>query len=247
MTRLILFALALFHSVLGQTEPIRIAVAANFKQTLDQLIAAYDEKSTTFTVSAGATGLLYSQIVQGAPFDLFFSADVERPLRLEQERRIVAGSRFTYAAGQLVLWAPQARELASLRDALRTPKIVAIADPKIAPYGAAAEQVLSTLGWRTGPPFKLVRGESIGQTFQFVASGHANAGFIALSQVEEAQDARVLRKQIVRIDPSLYDRLDQDVVLLSSSRNQPAAKRFLRFVRGSVGRRVIESAGYTVP
>lgn len=244
--RYILFMLGLISAFVAHAEPVRIAVAANFKHTLDQLIAAYPAKHTKFAVSAGATGMLYAQIVQGAPFDVFFAADEERPTRLEREKRAVQGSRFTYASGQLALWAPSSRNLTSISQALASARVVAIADPKVAPYGVAAEQVLRKIDPDRSATFKLVRGESIGQTFQFIATGHADAGFIALSQVEEAPNAEVIRAQSLRVNPALHTPLQQQVVLLSTSTNKEEAGAFLRFIRTEAARTIIERSGYSV-
>jgi molybdate transport system substrate-binding protein len=229
---------------------VRVAVAANFKQTLDRLGTAFSAKhGGKLVVSSGATGQLYSQIVQGAPFDLFFSADRERPEQLEQQGHIVPGTRFTYAVGRLVAWRPGQRWQGDLATALRSPglKVVAIANPKTAPYGAAAQEVLRALGSKW--PFTIVQGESLGQTYQFVASGHAQLGFVALSQIyeSEADAGRSLRSEILIVEPTSYAPLEQQVILLKGSKSAALARRFLDFVRGPEGISIIESAGYVVP
>lgn len=227
---------------------VRVAVAANFKQTLDQLGAAYGSSRAKLVVSSGATGLLYGQIVQGAPFDVFFSADVERAAKLEAQRLIEPGSRFTYARGRLAFWRPAAKQAGTLNEALRVAglKTLAIANPQLAPYGLAAREVLEKQRLWSSPPFRIVLGESLGQTFQFIASGNADAGFIALSQVYEwrAQGGRDIRDEIVVVDTDLHAPIEQQAVLLADARQKEAARLFLEFVRSEAGRRIIASAGY---
>jgi molybdate transport system substrate-binding protein len=231
-------------------EPVRVAVAANFKQTMDRLAAAFSKENGKLApiVSSGASGLLYSQIVQGAPFDVFFSADQERPARLEKDGLVVPGSRYTYALGKLMLWRPGRALSGTVEQALRAPdvKVVSIANPALAPYGAAAQQVLETLGLWATPPFRVVQGESLGQAFQFVATGNAELGFIALSQVKEAASpARAgLASEVLEIDPRLYAPIAQDAVRLKRSAGNAAVGRFLDFVRSPQGRAIITAAGY---
>lgn len=229
---------------------LRIAVAANFKQTVDRLAAEFviENNSLKPLVSSGATGLLYGQIVQGAPFDLFFAADRERPEELEKAGLIVPGSRYTYAVGKLVLWRPGRSWEGTLAQALHSDdvRVVAIANPAVAPYGAAARQVLEQLGLWTGPPFRIVQGESLGQAFQFVATGNAQLGFISLAQVLEAERPG-MRDAILEVDPRLYAPIEQDAVLLRRAAGNLQAQRFLEFVRGPKGRAIIVAAGYSVP
>lgn len=231
---------------------VRVAVAANFKQTLERIGAAFSAKhGGRLVVSAGASGQLYSQIVQGAPFDLFFSADRERAERLEREGLAVAGTRFTYAVGRLVAWRPQQVWRGELASVLRSPEIdtVAIANPQVAPYGAAAQQVLQTLQGSTPWAFRLVQGESLGQAYQFVARGHAQLGFVALSQIyeSEADAGRPLRKEIAIVDPRLYAPLEQQAVLLRAGERSQLARDFLAFVRSPEGVSIIAAAGYDTP
>lgn len=231
---------------------VRVAVAANFKQTLQRMAEAFTAKhGGKLLVSAGATGQLYSQIVQGAPFDLFFAADVERAERLEREGHAVAGTRFTYALGRLVAWRPQHAWRGDLAGVLRSREIetVAIANPQVAPYGAAARAVLQALEGSTPWSFKLVQGESLGQAYQFVASGHAQLGFVSLSQIyeSEADAGRSLRREILIVDPKLYRPLEQQVVLLRRAERSQLARDFLAFVRSAEGVSIIGAAGYETP
>ena len=229
---------------------MRVAVAANFKLTMDRLAEEFSRKTGELRplVSSGATGLLYGQIRQGAPFDVFFAADQERPARLEAEGLVEPGSRYTYAVGKLVLWRPGRPPSETLEQSLLAAdiRVVAIANPAVAPYGAAAQQVLEAVGLWREPRFRVAQGESLGQAFQFVASGNAQLGFISLSQVKEsAQGQRAaLAGEIVEIDQRLYTPLAQDAVQLLRSADNPAASRFLKFVRGPEGRAIIGQAGY---
>lgn len=234
----------------GADEPVRVAVAANFKQTMDRLAADFSRRTGELApiVSSGASGLLYSQIVQGAPFDVFFSADQERPARLEQDGLVVPGSRYTYAVGKLVIWRPGRTWSGTLEQALKAPdvKVVSIANPAVAPYGTAAQQVLEKLGLWAKPPFRVVQGESLGQAFQFVATGNAQLGFIALSQVNEARSAAegTIANEVLEIDARLYAPLAQDAVRLKRSAGKAAVGRFLDFVRSPEGKAMIAAAGY---
>lgn len=234
----------------GAEAPVRVAVAANFKQTMDRLAADFARQTGELApiVSSGASGLLYSQIAQGAPFDVFFSADQDRPTRLERDGLAVPGSRFTYAVGKLMAWRPGRAWNGTLDQALKAPdvKVVSIANPAVAPYGAAAQQVLEKLGLWSSTPFRIVQGESLGQAFQFAATGNAQIGFIALSQVKEATSPAQagIANEVLEIDPTLYAPIAQDAVRLKRSAGNAAVGRFLDFVRSAQGRAIISAAGY---
>jgi len=225
-------------------DEVRVAVAANFADTLKALAAAYEaETSHTVVAILGSTGKHYAQIRNGAPFDVFLAADAERPKRLEEERLAVPGSRFTYALGRLVLWSPRKGFVDSKGDVLRTGRFrrLAIANPKLAPYGVAARQTLEALGLWTTLEARLVRGEDIGQAFQFVASGNAELGFVARSQIQNAQGR--IAGSCWDVPPALHKPIEQQAVLL---KNTPAARAFLAFLRGPRARAIIERRGYGV-
>lgn len=215
---------------------VQIAVAANFAVPAKELATQFERASGHKTaISVGSTGKFYAQIRNGAPFDVFLSADEETPRRLEEEKLAVAGTRFTYAIGRLVLWSPQLRIDA---EVLRTGnfKRLAIANPRLAPYGAAAQAALEKLGlWSAMQP-RLVQGENIAQTFQFVASGNAELGFVALSQIAQAGGSHWV------VPAPLHAPLRQDAVLLVRGEKNPAAKDFLVHLRNS--RERIRSHGY---
>jgi molybdate transport system substrate-binding protein len=233
----------------AQHEPVRVAVAANFKATIEHLAAEFSKQTGELrpVISSGASGLLYSQIVQNAPFDLFYSADQDRPARLEADGLTESGSRYTYAVGKLVAWRSGRAWAGTLEQALQSAdtKVVAIANPAVAPYGVAAQQVLQALQLWSTPPYRVVQGESIGQTFQFVATGNAQLGFIALSQVIESRAGSqpVPATEVLEIDQRLYTPIAQDAVRLKRSVN-PAAARFFDYVRSNAGRALIAEAGY---
>ena len=227
-------------------ETLTLAVAANFAAPLKELAEQYaGETGTEARISVGSTGTLYAQIRNGAPFDAFFAADVERPRKLEAEGLSVADSRFTYAVGRLVLWSPKPDRVNDAGSILATERFthLAIANPRLAPYGLAARQTLEKMGlWEALQP-RLVRGENIGQTFHFVGSGHAELGFVALSQLPHDPDGGI-RGSHWRIPAALYDPIEQQAVSLQDTE---AVRDFMRFVRSDRGRALIRRHGYATP
>lgn len=222
-----------------------LAVASNFTVPARALAADFErETSATLTFSFGATGKHFTQIVHGAPFDAFLAADGVRPRRLLEEGRAVAGSRFCYAVGRLVLWQPAAREdgeaLATLRGG--NFRHLALAEPSVAPYGAAAVEVLQHLGLREQTQGRWVRGENIAQAFQFVESGNAELGFVALAQVQALGPSR--RGGAWLVPAELHTPVRQDAVLLRRNR---AAEAFLEYLRRADVRQRIAGFGYDVP
>jgi molybdate transport system substrate-binding protein len=225
----------------------QIAVAANFAGPAKQLAERFSRSSPhKLLISVGSTGKFHAQIVNGAPFDALLSADDETPRRLEREKRAVAGTRFTYAIGKLVLWSA-AGVVDGTGEVLRTAafKRLAIANPRLAPYGAAAQQAMEKLGvWNLVQP-KLVLGENIAQTLQFVASGNADLGFVALSQIRDADKPPAGSHWLV--PQSLFDPIRQDAVLLARASGNAAARAFLEFLRGPAARDLIRASGYDLP
>jgi molybdate transport system substrate-binding protein len=224
-----------------------IAVAANFTGVTNKLVPLF-EKATghQVKVSFGSTGKLYAQIENGAPFDVFLAADSTRPAKAEKEGLAVPGSQFVYAQGQLALWSARSGLFSAGDDYLRTGKFdhVALANPKTAPYGLAATQVMQNLGVASSLQSKLVQGDSIAQTFQFVATGNAEIGFVAYSQVigwkGEAGSSWV-------IPVEYYDPIEQSAVLLKRGESNAAAKAFLNFVKTDpAALAVIAKFGYRV-
>ena len=221
-----------------------VAVAANFAVPARRLAEDFARTgSHTLTLSSGSTGKFYAQIKSGAPFDLLLSGDDETPRRLENEKLAVAGSRFTYAIGRLVLWGPKTR--VANEEVLRAQRYarLAIANPRLAPYGAAARDTLQKLGLWEVLQSKLVQGENIAQTFQFVSSGNADLAFIALSQLGEAagSEAHWL------VPEHMHAPLLQDAALLARGRDNAAARAFLEYLRSPQARDRIRGFGYGLP
>ncbi|WP_084206841.1 molybdate ABC transporter substrate-binding protein [Marinobacter lutaoensis] len=224
---------------------VAVAVAANFTDTTRALAERFEaETGHTVTASFGSTGKLYAQIRNGAPFDVFMAADGRRPALLEDSPLAVAGSRFTYARGKLALWSPQPGTFTDAEHYLAEARFtrLAIANPKTAPYGLAAQQVLEHLGlWARLQP-RLVRGDSIAQAFQFVASGNAQAGFVALSQVRAWPNDGTLWT----VPQAYYAPIEQQALLLTRGADKDAASAWLAWLRGETALAIIRSYGYDV-
>ena len=228
-----------------QGADVTVAVAANFAAPMKRIAQAFERATGHRVVAAYAsTGKLYAQIVQGAPFQVLLAADAKTPERLQAEGRAVAGSRFTYAIGQLALWSRDAGVVDAQGEVLRSDRVsrLAIADPKLAPYGAAAMQVLQRLGLQAALAPRLVTGESIAQAWQFTATGNAPLGFVALSQV--MQDGALTRGSAWVVPAELHDPIRQDAVLLHAGKHHEAAIALLRFLRSEEARRLIREFGY---
>lgn len=228
----------------ARPEEIFAAVAANFTDAATEIGAAF-RKATghTVTMSFGPAGQFYAQIAQDAPFQVFLSADQARPAKAEAEGFAVPGSRFTYATGKLVLWSADPARIDGTGAAMKDESLthVAIADPASAPYGAAAVEVMRNLGlFETLEP-KIVQGKSISQTHQFVATGNADLGFVALSQViADDTGSRWMVPQ------ELYSPIRQDAVLLRKGEASEAAKAYLAFLQGPEATAIIRKYGYVV-
>jgi len=222
---------------------VTVAVASNFVPVIQRLKPLFEaEGEDSLTVSSGSTGKLFAQISHGAPFDVFLAADVRRPRVLEDKGLAVAGSRFTYAQGQLVLWSRRSSLPPKPQDALLARGVthIAMANPRTAPYGQAAREVLKGLGlWRRVQD-RLVMGENIAQTYQYVASGNAQVGLVAYSQLRAG--SRGGSHWLIPQD--LYQPIEQQAVRLNES---PGARRFVAFLRSASARKVIRDLGYRVP
>lgn len=226
---------------------VRLAVAANFLEPMETLVDRFERKTGhRVATSSGSTGKLYAQIVHGAPYDLFLAANDREPLRLEREGYAVPRSRFTYALGVLVLWLPgggggPATDARTAFDMVR-PHRVAIANPRVAPYGAAAASVLESWGALNERSRKILRGESVAQAYQFTVSGNAGAGFVSLSQI--VASPRRLHGRHWRVDHALHPPIRQQVVLLKHGANNPVALAFMQYLQSTEARNTIASYGY---
>jgi molybdate transport system substrate-binding protein len=223
-----------------------VAVAANFSEVAERLARDYERESGhKLILVAGSTGKLHAQITHGAPFDVFLSADPASPERLEREGLAVAGSRFTYAIGRLTLWSAEPGRLGG--DAAATLKQgkfrrLAIANPALAPYGAAAQQTLESLGLWERSKERIVMGETVGQAYALVASGNAELGFVALSYVlSPRHETRGSRWDVPQ---ELYAPIRQDAVLLQRGAGNPAARGFLDFLRSGKAQAALATYGY---
>lgn len=241
MLRAALLALLFALSARAGADEALVAVAANFARTAEALAGAYEaESGHTITLSSGSTGQLYARIVQGAPYEAFLSADAERPALLVDAGQAVASSRFTYAFGRLALWSGDPDRIGPDGEAALSGdfRFLAIANPRTAPYGAAALDVLESLGLTDAVTDRLVTGSDVGATYAFIASGNAELGFIALSQLPDGQGS------VWIVPEELHAPLAQDAVLLNRGADNPAATGFLAFLRSDEARAVIEAAGY---
>jgi molybdate transport system substrate-binding protein len=240
-----LLALGLLFTSATMADEVKVAVAANFTAPFQALAPAF-EKATghKLVASFGATGQFYAQINNGAPFDVLLSADDTTPARLESENATAPGSRFTYAIGSLVLWSADASYLDGTDAALKAGQFrhLAVANPKAAPYGLAATQVLDRLGLSEAVKAKLVEGQNITQTHQFVSTANAELGFVALSQVY--RDGKLGSGSAWIVPQALYDPIRQDAVILRQGANNPAATALVEYLKGAEAARVIESFGY---
>ena len=224
---------------------VQVAVAANQAAPKQRIAAGFEAApGHRAVVSLGSTGKFYAQIRNGAPFEVLLAADDETPARLEREGHAVRGTRFTYATGRLALWSADPAAVDAEGAVLRQPPRgkLAIADPRFAPYGAAAVATLTRLGVHAAWQPHLVQGENIGQAFQFAATGNAALGFVALAQV--MSDGRIARGSAWIVPPHLHAPLKQDAVLLRPGASNPAAAALLDYLRGDAARAVLRGYGY---
>ena len=236
---------ALALPALATQAPVQVAVAANFSAPMRRIAAAFEaETGVRAALSFGATGSFYAQISNGAPFELLLAADEETPARLEREGLALAGTRFTYAIGRLVLWSAQPRMVddhgAVLREAATTR--IAVAEPKLAPYGAAAFEALARLGLLQSLLPRLVRAGNVAQAYQFVATGNAPLGFVALSQL--MVDGRIGAGSGWVVPAQLHKPIRQDAVLLARGRDNAGAASLAAYLKSDKARAIIRAYGY---
>lgn len=231
----------------ARADEVQVAVAANFTAPMQELAKAFEQASGhQAKLAFGATGQFFAQINQGAPFEVFLSADSTTPSKLTASGAAVPGSQFTYATGRLVLWSAQPGLVDPQGKVLKQGRFahLAIANPATAPYGAAALETLANLGLQQTLAGKLVQGESIAQAYQFVASGNAELGFVALSQVY--RDGKIAQGSAWPVPAKLHAPLRQDAVLLAPGQDKPAAKALLDYLRSPAAKALISRYGYAV-
>ncbi len=243
---------ALLACLIGVTSQLHaselsVAVAANFAAPMKKIAAEF-EKDTGHKINAafGSTGKFYAQIRNGAPFEVLLSADDETPTRLMSESSAVAGTQFTYAVGKLVLWSAKPAVVDAAGEVLKKGDFehIALADPKLSPYGAAAVQAMKALGVYDVLAPKVVTAENITQSYQFISTGNAQFGFVALSQV--LKDGK-MEGSAWLVPAGLYKPIRQDAVILEKGKGKPTAEALMKFLQGNKAKAVIQSYGYDLP
>lgn len=229
----------------AHADTVAVAVAANFSAPMHAIAQAFTQDSGHHTqLSFGSTGKLYAQIAHGAPFDVLLAADAATPQKLAEQGLALPQSRFTYAMGQLALWSKHPGYVDAQGKVLQSTHWthIAIANPKLAPYGAAAMQTLEQLGLTANVLPRVVQGESIGQAYQFAASGNAQLGFVALAQV--MHDGQITEGSAWVVPSALHAPIRQDAVLLQRAQHKPAAQALLDYLHGDKARAIMRSYGY---
>ncbi len=229
-------------------EELMIAVASNFTGTINEVIRQFEAQSEhRIRLSFGSSGQIFAQIINGAPYDMFFSADQEKPLELENRQLIAENSRFTYAVGRLVLWSRSAGINLDQGGILKRGDFnrLAMANPRLAPYGQAAEETMQALDVLASTRNKRVYGQNITQAFQFVETGNAEIGFVALSQL---QASGLIAEGSAWLVPEDYHApIRQDSVILKRAENSVAAEAFKQFLLGNQAAAIIQRFGYRLP
>jgi len=242
---LVLSLLFVVYATTLKAEEALVAVAANFSAPMQQIAVSF-QKDTGYQLrmSFGATGGIYAQIKNGGPFDVFLSADQITPQKLEAEGLGVPNTRFNYATGQLVLWSKQEGLVDDRGHVLRSKAIqrIALANPKLAPYGLAALETITALGLLNELQPKLVQGDNIAQTYQFISTQNAQLGFVALSQI--LVNGKITSGSAWIVPPTLYKPIRQDVILLKNGQDNRAAKALMLYLRGEKAKAVMKSYGY---
>ncbi|MFZ2628851.1 MAG: molybdate ABC transporter substrate-binding protein [Rugosibacter sp.] len=247
--RLWIAAALLLVAGMAQADEVSVAVAANFTEPMKKISAEFEKTSGhKVALSFGSTGKFYAQVKAGAPFEVLLAADDETPGKMAQEGLAVKGSHFTYAIGKLVLWSAKEAIVDSNGDILKRGSFehLAVANPKLAPYGAAGVQTLQALGVYDAIAPKLVQGENIAQTYQFIVTGNVLLGFVALSQVI-GEDGKAKSGSAWIVPEKYYTPIRQDAVLLAKGKDNTAAVDLLKFLKTPYAARIIQSYGYGLP
>ncbi|MEA3639395.1 MAG: molybdate ABC transporter substrate-binding protein [Lamprobacter sp.] len=243
--RLVLVAFGFMVASSVSAEEAQIAVAGNFTSPMKVIIERFEEDTDhRINASYGSTGKLYAQIKNGAPFDALLAADQTRPARLEEEGLGVPGSRFTYSIGALVLWSADANKVEDGVALLESGDFnkLSIANPKLAPYGEAAIETLEALGLRADVEPKLVMGENIAQTYQFVDTGNADIGFVALSQA--MRDGEIIKGSGWIVPGEMHAPINQDALILNRGKDNPAVTELFAYLKGEKAEAIIHDFGY---
>ncbi len=241
-----LMSLVLLTGV-ARADEVQVAVAANFTAPMNAIAAEFaKDTGHKANLAFGSSGKFYAQIKNGAPFQVFLSADDEKPAKLEQEGMTVPGSRFTYAIGTLVLWSAKPGFVDAKGEVLKKGNFahLAIASPKLAPYGVAAVETMEKLGLMANVQPKLVQGENIAQTQQFVITGNAELGFVALSQV--MKDGKVSEGSAWVVPANLHTPIRQDAVILANGKGNAAAEALMKYLKSAKAAAIIKSYGYAL-
>ena len=231
-----------------QAAEVTVAVASNFSLPMRKIVAQFEaESGHKVRLSLGSTGAFYAQIKNGGPFHLLLAADQETPARLEKEGLGLAGTRFTYAQGRLVLWSRQAGRVDPEGEILKTGRFqkLALANPKLAPYGVAAMETLQSLSLTEQLKSKFVQGENISQAYQFVETENAQIGFVAMSQV--FSEGKLLKGSAWIVPPQLYSPIQQDAILLLAGQKNSAAIELMRYLKTDKAKSVMRAYGYSHP
>jgi molybdate transport system substrate-binding protein len=243
------FIILFVFTLCAEAKSVHVAVAANFSNTMKSLVKEFEKTSDhQIVLSFGSSGKFYAQIKQGAPYELFFSADQAKPAALQKDGLVIAASRFTYAIGRLAVWSARSDLASTIQTQLKEGVFnrLALANPKLAPYGAATLEVLQYLELIDVTQSKWVRGENISQTYQFVSTGNADLGFIALSQLlgRKSGSNKVKQGSYWLVPDSMHSPIKQDVVLLRSAEKSQGAKAFLDFMQTNKALDIIAEYGY---
>ena len=247
MKRFMLSVVAFLSLSNAYADEVNVAVAANFSAPIEEIAKEFSKATGhQLKISTGASGKFYAQIKNGAPFQVFLSADEEKPAQLEKDGLAIQGSRFTYAIGKLVLWSADPSLVDPKGKVLESAKFnkVALANPKTAPYGEAAIEALTALRLKNQLESKFVMGENISQTYQFVSTGNAEIGFVALSQI--TKDNKLTGGSAWIVPEKLYSPIKQDAVLLVTGKDSSAAREFMAFLKSNESLKVIKSYGYGI-
>lgn len=245
MKRLLLPFLALAPASALFAGEVQVAVAANFTVPMQQIAAEFEkDRGHKAVLSFGATGKFFAQIANGAPFEVFLAADDNTPAKLEKEGFVVPGSRHTYAVGRLVLWSAKLDFVDANGAVLKSGNFgkLAVANPRTAPYGLAAIETLKKLNLMEAVQAKFVQGENISQAFQFVATGNADLGFVALSQV--FKDGKISGGSAWVVPSQFHEPIYQDAVILGKGKDNPAADALLAYLKGDKVKAMVKSFGY---